>query len=116
MVLDPLDDAWSHVRDDWSNEARHRLFVERCRAATRLDVAARRYREAIKGEAIDYRWIRTADAERRLGEVITLAQAGALVPSPRPNAALLTARTLSRFALGVVVLVIVVFLVLRALT
>ncbi|MGZ3453797.1 MAG: hypothetical protein ACXWUG_10995 [Polyangiales bacterium] len=112
---DPLDEAWSRVREGWADEARHRAFVAQCAAAMRLDVAARKYREAIRGEVVDYRGEHAADAERRLREVVAMAQATALVPAPKPNKALLAARTLSRFAFGALVLLLVVFLVLRAL-
>jgi len=82
----------------------------------RLDVAAKRYREAIRGEAIDYRGASAADAERRLAAVVKLAQRVALVPTPKPRGALLVARTLSRFAFGALVLLVIIFLVLRVMT
>jgi hypothetical protein len=114
-MSDAIERAWALVREDWGSEPRHRAFVEQCRAEMRLDVAAQKYREAIRGEAHDYRGLRIADAERRLREVVTLAQSVVLVPSPRPSGARLALRTLSRFAFGVVLLLFVAFLVLRAL-
>lgn len=112
---DPLEEAWTRVRADWGDEARHRAFVAQCAGAMRLDVAARKYREAIRGEVVDYRGEHALDAERRLRDVVALAHASAWVPTPKPSTALLTLRTLSRFVLGALVLLVLVFLVLRAL-
>jgi hypothetical protein len=109
-----IEQQWSRVLAHWDDDALHRAFVEQCRRSANLGFAAARYQEARSADAVGYRSAHAADAERRLGVIVALAQAEVHASATeRPRARLLL-RTMSRFALGVLALVLIVFLVLRA--
>jgi hypothetical protein len=114
-MSDSIERAWALVREDWSSESRHKRFVEQCRSEMRLDLAAQKYREAIRDETHDYRGARIADAERRLRDVVLLAQAVALFPTPRPSRLRLALRALSRIAFALLLLLLVYLVAMRVL-
>lgn len=73
-----LDPLWERVRSDWSDEAAHQAILAQCDRPDRLELVARRYREA------------SADADRaplakRQLERITGLAFGQLTPRPRPK-------------------------------
>lgn len=67
-VPDPdLDELWRRITAAWDDDAAHAAFLERCRAAGKLGVAAARYREELRRED------RKDSAKKRLDALTALA-------------------------------------------
>lgn len=72
---DALRAAWEEVDRQWEDDRAHARFIELARVLTRLPEASAHYRRERDRPG------RSADAERRLQQIVTVALAS-LVPTP----------------------------------